>query len=129
LRRAREEYDSVFAASEGMVVTLGAPGEAVQAHLPGTRTGLRRLVRFQARVCGLTENGLGFVEETTISELSLQGALLSLKHPPKLQSELQITMEAPGPDGQQNIKLKGYVARVGTAPEKGRVAVGMVFTD
>jgi phosphoribosyl 1,2-cyclic phosphodiesterase len=129
LRRAREEYDSVFAASEGMVVTLGGPGDAVQAHLPGTRTGLRRLVRFQARVCGLTENGMGFVEETTISELSLQGALLSLKHPPKLQSELQITMEAPGPDGQQNIKLKGYVARVGAAPEKGRVAVGMVFTD
>ena len=129
LRQAREEYDSVFAASEGMVVTLGAPGDPVQAHLPGTRTGLRRLVQFQARVCGLTENGMGFVEETTISELSLQGALISLKHPPKLQSELQVTMEAPGPDGQQNIKLKGYVARVDAAPEKGRVAVGVVFTD
>ena len=42
LKQAREEFDSVFAASEGMVVTLGAPGEGVQAHMPGTRTALRR---------------------------------------------------------------------------------------
>src|SRR5258706_13139665 len=38
LRQAREEVDSVFAASEGMVITLGAPGGAVQAHMAGTRT-------------------------------------------------------------------------------------------
>src|SRR6266849_4853313 len=30
LKHAREEFDSVFAASEGMVITLGAPGERVE---------------------------------------------------------------------------------------------------
>ena len=39
LRQAREEFDSVFAASEGMVITLGAPGGRVDAHMPGTRDG------------------------------------------------------------------------------------------
>src|SRR5206468_12581119 len=63
LRQARDEFDSVYAASEGMVVTLGAPGEPVQAHMPRTRTALRREVQFQARVCGLTEGGKEFVEE------------------------------------------------------------------
>src|SRR2546429_6711848 len=52
LRQARDEFDSVFAASEGMVITLGAPGEAVQAHMPGTRAALRREVQFQAKEIG-----------------------------------------------------------------------------
>jgi len=39
LRQAREEFDSVFPRpSEGMVITLGAAGDKVQAHMAGTRT-------------------------------------------------------------------------------------------
>jgi len=129
LRQAREEFDSVFAASEGMVITLGAPGDAVQAHMPGTRTALRREAQFRARVCGLTEGGKEFEEETVVRDLSLQGALISLKHLPQLQSELQVTMEAPGPNGIASMKLRGYVVRIDSAAEKGRVAVGVVFTD
>ena len=85
LRQARDEFDSVFAACEGMVITLGAPGDPVQAHMPGSRTALRREVQFQANVCGLTEGGKEFVEETVVCDLSLQGALLKLKHLPQLQ--------------------------------------------
>lgn len=129
LRQAREEFDSVFAASEGMVITLGAPGEPVQAHMPGTRTALRREVQFQAKVCGLTEGGKEFVEETVVCDLSLQGAMITLKHLPQLQSELKLTMDAPGVDGKQILRLKGYVVRVDDANEKGRVSVGVVFTD
>jgi hypothetical protein len=129
LRQAREEFDSVFAASEGMVITLGAPGEPVQAHMPGTRTALRREVQFQARVCGLTEGGKEFVEETVVCDLSLQGAMITLKHLPQLQSELQVSIEAPGVDGNQSLKLRGYVVRIDDANKKGRVAVGVVFTD
>jgi len=129
LRQAREEFDSVFGASEGMVITLGAPGDPVQAHMPGTRTSLRREVQFQAQVCGLTEGGKEFVEETVVCDLSLQGALLTLKHLPQLQSELQVTMHAPGSDGSQSIKLRGYVVRIDDTVEKGRAAVGVVFTD
>jgi phosphoribosyl 1,2-cyclic phosphodiesterase len=129
LKQAREEFDSVFAASEGMVITLGAPGETVQAHMPGTRTALRREAQFHAKVCGLTEGGKAFEEETMVRDLSLQGALISLKHLPQLQSELQVTMDAPGPNGVQSMKLRGYVVRIDSGADKGHVAVGVVFTD
>jgi len=129
LRQAREEFDSVFAASEGMVITLGAPGDPVQAHMPGTRSALRREAQFHAKVCGVTEGGKDFEEETVVRDISLQGALISLKHLPRLQSELQVTMEAPGGDGVQSMNLRGYVVRIDEGPEKGHVAVGVVFTD
>src|SRR6266571_4296163 len=129
LRQAREEFDSVFAASEGMVITLGAPGDRVQAHMRGTRTTLRREAQFHAKVSGVTEGGKEFEEETIVRDLSLQGALISLKHLPRLQSELQVTMEAPGADGMQSMRLRGYVVRIDAGTEKGHSAVGVVFTD
>src|SRR5713226_4249990 len=129
LRQAREEFASVYAASEGMVITLGAPGDRVQAHMPGTRTTLRREAQFHARVSGVTEGGKEFEEETIVRDLSLQGALISLKHLPRLQSELQVTMEAPGADGMQSMRLRGYVVRIDAGTEKGHSAVGVVFTD
>jgi phosphoribosyl 1,2-cyclic phosphodiesterase len=129
LRQARDEFDSVYAASEGMVVTLGAPGDRVQAHMPGTRTTLRREAQFHAKVCGVTEGGKDFEEETMVRDISLQGALISLKHLPRLQSELQVTMETPGGDGVQAMNLRGYVVRIDAGAEKGHVAVGVVFTD
>jgi len=128
LRQAREEFDSVFAASEGMVITLGSPGDRVQAHMPGTRTALRREAQFKAKVCGVTEGGKEFEEETIVRDLSLQGALISLAHLPRLQSELQVTMETPGAVGLQTMRLRGYVVRI-ESTEKGRSSVGVVFTD
>jgi phosphoribosyl 1,2-cyclic phosphodiesterase len=129
LRQAREEFDSVFAASEGMAITLGASGEPVHAHLPGTRTSLRREVQLQAKVHGLTEGGKAFTEETVVCDLSLKGAMIRLKHLPQLQSELQVTMDAPGTNGEKRVQLKGYVVRIEDSKENGRVAVGVVFTD
>jgi phosphoribosyl 1,2-cyclic phosphodiesterase len=129
LRNARDEFDSVFAASEGMVITLGSPGDRVQAHLPGARTSLRREAQFHARVSGISEGGQPFEEETLVRDLSLQGALISLLHAPRLQSELLVTMEAPGSNGSQSMKLRGYVVRIDAGAEKGHSAVGVVFTD
>ena len=130
LRQAREEFDSVFAASEGMVITLGSTGDSVQAHMPGTRTTLRREAQFRARVSGVTEGGKEFQEETVVRDISLQGALISLQNMPRLQSELQVTMETPGEDGlQSSMRLKGYVVRIDAGAEKGQSAVGVVFTD
>ena len=96
LRNARDEFDSVFAASEGMVITLGSPGDHVQAHLPGTRTAMRREAQFRALVSGVTEGGKPFEEETVVRDLALQGALITLEHAPRLQSELLVTMESAG---------------------------------
>ena len=129
LRNARDQFDSVFAASEGMVITLGSPGDHVQAHLPGTRTAMRREAQFHAMVTGVTDGGKPFEEETTVRDLALQGALISLENAPRLQSELLVTMEAPGSDGLQTMRLRGYVVRIDAGPEKGRSAVGVVFTD
>jgi hypothetical protein len=130
LRHGREEFDSVFAASEGMVITLGAPGGRVDAHMPGTRTALRREAQFRARVSGVTEGGRPFDEETLVSDLSLQGAMISLRHSPRLQSELQVIMETPGPNGlQAAMRLRGYVVHIDAGAEKGQSAVGVVFTD
>jgi phosphoribosyl 1,2-cyclic phosphodiesterase len=129
LRQAREEFDSVFAASEGMVITLGAAGQPVQAHMPRSRASLRREAQFRASVTGLTSDGRRFTEETTVRDLALQGALISLKHSPRLQSELEVVMETPGSDGLQEMRLRGYVVRLEAGVEKGTTAVGIVFTD
>jgi phosphoribosyl 1,2-cyclic phosphodiesterase len=129
LRAARDQFDSVFAASEGMVITLGAVGEPIQAHLPESRTSLRREAQFRARVSGLTGDGSHFEEETTVRDLALQGALICLKHSPRLQSELEVVMETQGAEGVQEMRLRGYVVRLETGTEKGTTAVGVVFTD
>ncbi|HXX14879.1 MAG TPA: MBL fold metallo-hydrolase [Candidatus Eremiobacteraceae bacterium] len=129
LRDAREEFDSVFAASEGMVITLGAPGQGVQTHFPGSRTSLRREAQFRAVVTGVASDGRKFQEETTVRDLALQGALILLTHSPRLQSELEVVMETPSSDGVKKMSLRGYVVRLETGVEKGTTAVGVVFTD
>jgi hypothetical protein len=110
-----------------MAITLG--GERAEVLLPGTRTALRREAHFRAVVAGTTENGQSFQEETIVRDLSLQGALIHLKHSPRLQSELQVTMETPGADGTRAMRLRGYVVRIDPGEEKGQSAVGVVFTD
>ena len=129
LRQARAHFDSVFAASEGMVITLGAVGEPIQAHMPGSRNGLRREAQFRANVCGTTAEGRKFEEETMVRDLSLPGALIFLKHSPQIQSELQVIMETPSADGTREMRLRGYVVRIEEGTEKGTTAVGVVFTD
>jgi phosphoribosyl 1,2-cyclic phosphodiesterase len=129
LRQAREEFDSVFAASEGMVIKLGSADGTLETHMPVTRTALRREAQFRAKVSGFTEGGHAFEEETVVRDLALQGALISMQHCPRLQSELQITMETPGVDGPKAMKMRGYVVRIETSEEKGHSAVGVVFTE
>jgi hypothetical protein len=129
LRQAREEFDSVFAASEGMVIKLGSSDGTLEAHMPVTRTALRREAQFRAKVSGITEGGHEFEEETVVRDLALQGALISMAHCPRLQSELEITMETPGTAGPKTMKLRGYVVRIDASPEKGHSAVGVVFTE
>lgn len=129
LHEARQEFDSVYAGSEGMVITLGAATEPVQAHMPGSRTSLRREAQFRASVSGVTAEGEKFDEETLVRDLSIQGALVHLKHSPRMQSELRVVMDTPTADGVQEMTLRGYVVRIEEGPEKGTTAVGVVFTE
>ncbi len=129
LRDARQKFAAVWAAAEGMVMSLGE--ERVEVIMPATRDGLRREGRFHARVTGYTEEGRAFQEETVIRDLTLQGALIYLTHSPRLQSELQVLMEAPGAEGNANshLRLRGYVVRLEPGPEKDQTTVGVVFTE
>src|SRR5712664_2522886 len=129
LRDARQKFESVWAASEGMVMSLGE--ERVEVIMPTTRGGLRQEGHFRARVTGYTEEGRAFQEETVLRDLTLQGALIYLNHSPRLQSELQVTMESPGDEGQNHnhLRFRGYVVRLEPGPEKDQTAVGIVFTE
>lgn len=129
LNRARDEFDSVFAASEGMIITLGGAEEPVQAHMPRSRTALRREAQFRATVSGVTAEGHKFEEQTLVRDISLQGALISLKHSPRMQSELQVSMETSTADGLQVMSLRGYVVRIEQDAQPGATAVGVVFKD
>jgi hypothetical protein len=77
----------------------------------------------------VTAEGQKFEEETLVRDLSIQGALIYLKHSPRMQSEVQVVMRAPGVDGVQEMLLRGYVVRIEEGTEKGTTAVGVVFTD
>jgi phosphoribosyl 1,2-cyclic phosphodiesterase len=129
LRDAREKFSNVWAAAEGMVMTLGE--ENLDVAIPTAREGLRRDTHFRARVTGYTDSGMAFEEETVIRDLSLHGALIYLDHCPKLQSELQVQLDNPGIGGSSDgsLRLRGYVARIDTETGKHRAAVGIVFTE
>jgi hypothetical protein len=129
LRDARGKFANVWAAAEGMVMTLGQ--DDLDVVIPASREGLRRDAHFRARVSGHTDAGHAFEEETVISDLTLHGALIYLDHSPKLQSELQVQLDNPGIDGSSNspLRLRGYVVRIEPQEDKERTAVGIVFTE
>jgi hypothetical protein len=129
LRDARGRFANVWAAAEGMVMTLGQ--DDLDVVIPASREGQRRDAHFRARVAGYTDAGHAFEEETVISDLTLQGALIYLDHCPRLQSELQVLLENPGIDGASNspLRLRGYVVRIDAQEDKERTAVGIVFTE
>ena len=129
LRDARNEFENVWAAAEGMVMTLSP--QNLDVGIPTAREGMRRDANFRARISGLTEAGQAFEEDTVIRDLTLHGALIYLDHSPKLQSELQVQLENPGIDGASDgpLRLRGYVVRIEPGVEKDRTAVGIVFTE
>ncbi|HZP34128.1 MAG TPA: MBL fold metallo-hydrolase [Candidatus Acidoferrales bacterium] len=127
LRDAREQFENTWAAAEGMVMTLGE--EQTDVVIPAVREGMRREAHFRAHVTGLTQEGKAFEEETVIRDLSLHGALIYLDHSPKLQSELQVTIENPSNGNHIDRALRGYVVRIEPGPEKDQVGVGIVFTE
>ena len=129
LRDARQKFESVWAAAEGLVLTLSEG--RVEVAMRNTRTGQRRATYFPATVTGYSEDGCAFEEKTIVHDLSLLGAGLHLAHTPRLQSELKVRMQAPvsedRPDGP--IHMRGYVVRHQAMPEKHLTAVGILLTE
>jgi phosphoribosyl 1,2-cyclic phosphodiesterase len=129
LRQARQHFDNVWAATEGMAMALGQ--EQMEVLLPTGRSGQRREGNLRAMVTGFTTDGRAFQEETVIRDLTLQGAMIYLHNSPRLQSELQVEMDDPGRENPaaQSMRLRGYVVKLEPAPKNGDTAVGLVFTE
>jgi phosphoribosyl 1,2-cyclic phosphodiesterase len=129
LRDARKEFPNVWAAAEGMAMTLD--GGKLDVAIPTKRTALRREAHFRAPVAGVTESGRSFHEETVIRDLNFQGALVHLDHCPKLQSEVRVVLETTGTGESSDgpLSLRGYVVRVEHGTDDEHTAVGIVFTD
>jgi phosphoribosyl 1,2-cyclic phosphodiesterase len=134
LRQARQHFDNVWAAAEGMAMGLGE--EQMEVHLPTSRSGQRREGNLHAVISGYTSAGRAFREETIIRDLTLHGALLYLQHSPRLQSELQVEMDDPSRDNAsaRPMRLRGYVVKLEPAPARlnepaTQTAVGVVFTE
>ncbi|MFZ0821821.1 MAG: MBL fold metallo-hydrolase [Candidatus Acidiferrales bacterium] len=129
LRHARQHFDNVWAAAEGMAMGLGA--QQMDVHLPTGRSGQRRDGNLRAVITGYTTDGRAFQEETVIRNLTLQGAMIYLTHSPRLQSELQVEMGDPGKENPNAhpMKMRGYVVKLEPGPMSGHTAVGVVFTE
>lgn len=129
LRQARQHFDNVWSASEGMGMALGE--EQIEVQLPTARSGQRRGGNLRAMISGYTTEGRAFQEETLVRDLTLQGALIYLNHSPQLQSELQVEMDDPGKENPSShpMRLRGYVVKLEPSPQAGQTAVGVVFTE
>ena len=129
LREARGQFENTWAASEGMVMTLGGQ-ETTGGDSRRRAEGCGARAHFRARVVGVTPEGRAFAAETVIGDLSLHGALVYLDHAPQLQSELEVVIENPG-DGAagKTLALRGHVVRVEPGTDEHRVGVGIVFTE
>lgn len=128
LSAARHEFPATWAATEGMTISLSERG--VNVDLPKSRVGQRRRIRFAATVSGQAEDGTSFEEKATVRDISLQGAYLTLKSRPKLQSELRVVIEASGDENRSSVlSLRGTVAHFDMGREKGYNGVGVVFIE
>jgi phosphoribosyl 1,2-cyclic phosphodiesterase len=128
LSAARHEFPATWAATEGMTVSLSERG--IHVDLPKSRVGQRRRIRFAATVTGQADDGSSFEEKATVRDISLQGAYISLKSHPKLQSEIRVVIEAAGDQDRSSVlSLRGTVMHFDLGRENGHNGVGVVFIE
>ncbi len=128
LQAARQEFRSSWAATEGMMLTLGEKG--LDVTLRETRIGQRRPVEFDVTVTGSSADGRPFEEKATLRDLSLQGAFLVMCHRPLLQSDLTLVIEAHTKGNQSSVlTLQGTVIRSEPSMDKKHTGVGIVFIE
>ena len=126
LRDARGQFENVWIAAEGMVMSLGTKQVDIdfctQRHL-GSEPSL------PVRVTGQTQDGKTFDEHTMIHDMGMRSATIDLAHAPKLQSALQVVMETPAGETEKRRALRCYVVRLEPKPDNNEVSVGVVFVE
>jgi phosphoribosyl 1,2-cyclic phosphodiesterase len=129
LREARDAFPNVWAAAEGMVMSLDGQQARVNVVLRNSRAGQRRDTHFHATVSGELKNGATFEEQTIIHDLSFNGASMQLKHAPQIQSGLTVTIATPGDEHDvPDMRMGGHVVHCEPGPHGSHV-VGVIFTD
>jgi phosphoribosyl 1,2-cyclic phosphodiesterase len=128
LSAARQEFPCTWAAMEGMSINLGERGAEVS--LPESRLGQRRRLKFSATVSGQTEDGSAFEEQAILRDISLQGAYLSLRTRPRLQSEMRVVIEAAGDQARSTaLSLRATVVHCAPARTENENGVGVFFIE
>lgn len=128
LSAARQEFPATWGATEGMVISLSERG--VDVAMREARVGQRRRLRFAATVSGQTADGAIFEEKATVRDISLQGAYLCLSNMPRLQSELQVVIEAAGDPAHSSVlSMRATVVHCDPGREKHLNGVGVVFIE
>jgi phosphoribosyl 1,2-cyclic phosphodiesterase len=128
LRQAQGKFENVCAAAEGMVLTVQPDHVAVK--MPTSREITRSKTHLPVHVAGCTLDGKSFEEEALVRDLGIQGAFIQLRHAPKLQSTLQVTLSGlQGANGSPQVVLRGYVVRIEPMPDADGTGVGVLFTE
>jgi phosphoribosyl 1,2-cyclic phosphodiesterase len=128
LRQAQGEFEHVCAAAEGMMLEVH-PGQVV-VKMPTTREITRSKTHLPVLVAGCTLDGKSFEEEALVRDLGIQGAFIQLRHAPRLQSTLQVTLSGlQGANGSPHVVLRGYVVRIEPMPDDDLTGVGVLFTE
>jgi len=128
LSAARQEFQSTWAAIEGMSITLN--GRSTDVTLPEARLGQRRRLCFTALVSGYTEDGVAFEEKATVHDVSVHGAYLCLSNRPRLQSELRVVIQsADDQTGAGAVSLRATVRHCEPRQNKTQNGVGVFFIE
>jgi len=128
LHAARQRFPRVWAAAEGMAMTLDDADVEVSLGEPAAAAPGK--IALPATVTGIGEDGHAFEERTATDELSLEGARFFLEHPPLLQAEIKVAIDRPAEAHRPGtrILLRGVVIRREPRLENGRTAITVIFT-
>lgn len=129
LKQARERFDHVWAAAEGMRMTLD--GGKLEISLDESLSASHGKVHLSASVTGVGDDAQSFVEEITAGELLMHGAQFHLNHRPRLQSEISVAVDWPRSNGggAEHMLLRGLVVDRKARSETGDNIVTVVFTE
>jgi phosphoribosyl 1,2-cyclic phosphodiesterase len=127
LRLAQCQFENVYMAAEGMVLTLDQRQVNIAFRI--FRDLVRHGTHCPAVVSGCTPDGQSFAEEAVIRDVSIQGAFVQLQSVPQLQSSIHVAIPSLGGNGGGPLVLRGRVVRLDPAVSPDKVGVGILFTE
>ncbi len=122
VQQAQEQFDVVWAAAEGMVLTC-APGR-VECASATPRVGPRPPTRFAGRLRASREDGSEVEALVDVENLTIKGAFVQAAEVLPLNSEVKLELSD---FGSGPVVLEGKVVRCEGKNERRRVGLGIVF--